>query len=115
MRMAKQTTVHLVDDLDGGPAAENVQFSIDGRAYEVDLSEVHGKELRSALEPYIAAGRRADAPVPVRRRQQSPTSREQGAAIRRWARQQGMQIADRGRIPIEVQLRFDAAHAGGQG
>ena len=49
--MAQITQVKLVDDLDGGEAAESVSFSLDGKTYEIDLSEKHAAALRDAGVP----------------------------------------------------------------
>jgi ribosome assembly protein YihI (activator of Der GTPase) len=46
--MATQTTVMLVDDLDGSEADEQVKFMVDGRSYEIDLSSRNSKKLREA-------------------------------------------------------------------
>ena len=103
--MAKQTTVTLVDDLDGSNADEQIEFMVDGKAYEIDLSAGNSKKLRDALAPYVAAGRRSGG----RRRSgvgttatSRPADREQNQAIREWAQQQGLKISDRGRIPASV-------------
>lgn len=109
--MARETTVRLVDDINGEPAAETVAFALDGRDYMIDLSETHAKELRSALEPFRAAARRPTTGPAKARRQPARGNREHNQAVRDWARQQGINIGDRGRIPVDVQLRFDAAHA----
>ena len=59
MEMAKKVTVSFVDDLDGKTAAdETVAFTLDGVAYEIDLSTKNAKKLRAALQPWIEAGRR---------------------------------------------------------
>ncbi|MGH3589296.1 MAG: histone-like nucleoid-structuring protein Lsr2 [Pseudonocardia sp.] len=104
--MATQTTVTLVDDLDGSNADEQVQFMVDGKSYEIDLSEANSKKLRDAFAPYVAAARRAGG----RRRggtataaaPRSSSDREQNQAIREWAQKQGMKISERGRIPASV-------------
>jgi hypothetical protein len=57
-RMARNVTVRLVDDIDGGTASETVTFAVDGVAYEIDVSASNAGVLRAALEPYIAAARR---------------------------------------------------------
>ncbi|WP_232663488.1 histone-like nucleoid-structuring protein Lsr2 [Pseudonocardia sp. TRM90224] len=103
--MAKQTTVTLVDDLDGSEADEQIEFAVDGRSYEIDLSSTNGSRLRDALAPFISAarrtgGRRAAASSAAAGR--SSTDREQNQAIREWAQQQGMKISERGRIPSNV-------------
>ncbi len=111
--MAKQTTIVLVDDVDGSEADEKVEFSVDGRTYEIDLSAANGERLRSALAPFISAGRRtggrrsAAATTPAAR----PTSdRELNQAIREWGLAQGMTVSERGRIPSNVLTAYHAAH-----
>jgi len=104
--MAQVTEVRLVDDLDGGVAAESVAFSIDGKSYEIDLSEKHAAALRDAFAPFIGGARRAGGGAPVATRQKAPTratrSREETAAIREWANANGHNVSDRGRIPSTV-------------
>jgi hypothetical protein len=112
--MARQTTITLVDDLDGVEADEQVEFSVDGRSYEIDLSAVNAGRLREALAPFISAARRTGA-----RRSTTPTaaapsrpssSRAQNQAIREWAIAQGMQVSERGRIPTNVLTAYHSAH-----
>ena len=55
--MAKTVIVKLTDDIDGGDADETIQFALDGRSYEVDLSTDNASKLRDALKPYIENGR----------------------------------------------------------
>jgi hypothetical protein len=104
--VAQIREVRLVDDLDGEPADGTVEFGIDGKKYEIDLSEANAKKLREALAEFVAAARRANG----RRRSAAPAAsgrrpsidREQNQAIRDWARKRGMKVSDRGRIPAEV-------------
>ncbi|HET8623862.1 MAG TPA: Lsr2 family protein [Gemmatimonadales bacterium] len=116
--MAQKVTVSLVDDMDGSTAAETVEFGLDGVSYEIDLSDGNAKKLRDALAGYVnsarrAGGRRRSAGGTPRRASgggaRPSVDREQNAAIRDWARKQGMKISDRGRIPAEV---LDAYHKG---
>ncbi len=104
--MAQITEVRLVDDLDGGDAAESVVFGIDGRTYEIDLNEEHAAELRDVLAPFVGAARRAGGGSAPAARQKgssrSPRSREETAAIRQWAVEQGHEVSARGRIPSAV-------------
>ena len=123
--MAQRTVVQLLDDLDQSPAAETVEFGLDGVTYEIDLSEEHAAALRDALGDFIeharrTGGRRRASPAgspggrSATRRDRgngrggrAPVAREQNQAIREWARKQGMTVSDRGRIPREV---TDAYH-----
>jgi hypothetical protein len=104
--MARITQVRLLDDLDGSEAAATVSFALDGRQYQLDLSEKNAGRLRDALAPFVASarrggGRRASGGGP-KMSQRPATDRERTAAIREWARQHGHQVADRGRIPSTV-------------
>jgi hypothetical protein len=104
--MAKKTSIELIDDLDGSPAAETVQISLRGKLYEIDLSEVHAKELDAFLFPYLQAGRAVTArPRSGSRR----TSKENSASARAWLRQQGHDLKERGRIPSDLMEKWMAA------
>lgn len=114
--MAQQTTITLVDDLDGTEADEQVEFSVDGRAYEIDLSTENAEKLRESLAPYVAAARRGSG----RRSPASGTSSSNGSsaseraanrAVREWAVAQGMKISERGRIPSSVLEAYQNAHS----
>ena len=109
--MAQKIQVLLVDDLDGGEAEGTVRFGLDGVEYEIDLSAEHTEALRRALAPFIGAARRGPGAGP----RQGRGGRRAGASgldtteVREWARAQGIEIKDRGRIPAEVVARFRAA------
>lgn len=90
--MAQKVEVVLVDDLDGSEAAETVKFAIDGRHYEVDLSEENARELRNFLKPYMKKGR-AVAP---------PSPKAEAAEIRKWAADNGYEVSARGRLHRDV-------------
>jgi nucleoid-associated protein Lsr2 len=111
--MARQTTITLVDDLDGGEADEQVEFSVDGRSYEIDLSAVNAGRLREALAPFISVARRTGArrSAPTAAAPSRPSSsRAQNQAIREWAIAQGMKVSERGRIPTNVLTAYHSAH-----
>ena len=98
-----------------------VSFAIDGRAYEIDLSDDNAARLRDSLASFVAAGRKSGGSDAAggRRAQKmtaspgsrpQPLDREQTAAIRAWARQNGHEVSDRGRIAKTVVDAFEAAH-----
>ncbi|MFC4057287.1 Lsr2 family protein [Planomonospora corallina] len=110
--MAKQIQEILIDDLDGGEANETVSFAIDGTSYEIDLSDVNAKKLRDSLAPFMASARRAGASAP-RRRGRGGTralSREKSADIRAWAKAQGKNVSERGRIASSIVEAYENAH-----
>jgi hypothetical protein len=110
--MAQVTQVRLVDDLDGGEAAESVAFGLDGKTYEIDLSEKHAAELRDVLAPFVGAARRAGASgAPATRQKSAPRSsrsREETTAIREWANAHGHEVSSRGRIPSSVVEAYES-------
>lgn len=55
----KQTTVVIVDDLDGTPGAGSYTFALSGRTLEIDLTREHYAELVAALAPFVAVARPA--------------------------------------------------------
>jgi hypothetical protein len=112
--MAQRVNVVLVDDLDGGDAAETVTFALDGVDYEIDLSDKHAGELREALALYVGHARRSAG----RRRGSVRRTRAAGSAqggasaaeIREWARENGWDVPERGRVSAEVREAYTAAH-----
>lgn len=111
--MARKVEVTLVDDIDGGGADETVAFALDGKAYEIDLSKKNAGALRRALKRYTDSARRAGRAASPGRRSRSAagrTDRERTADIREWARANGREVSDRGRIPASVVDAYDAAH-----
>lgn len=106
--MAQRTEIQLIDDLDGSPADTTVRFGVDGTAYEIDLSDAHAQELREAFQPYVDVARRTSGAGrrPARTRggdQPSPST------VRAWARSEGIEVSDRGRVPAELIVRFKSA------
>ena len=103
--MAQITQVRLLDDLDGGEAAESVSFSLDGKSYEIDLSEKHAAALRDAFAPFVSSARRAGGTTATARPRMSTRAgrpRAETAAIREWASANGMEVSARGRISSTV-------------
>jgi hypothetical protein len=115
--MARRIVHQLVDDIDGSilevGEGETVHFSLNGTSYEIDLNAEHAEELRSALEPYISAGRRAGTSGAARSATSSrkrPGRNPEVAAIRAWANDNGYTLSERGRIPAPVVEAYNAAH-----
>jgi hypothetical protein len=110
--MASKTLVILEDDLDGGAADETVSFSLDGVAYEIDLSSKNAGKLRDALAAYVGSARRVGGRA-ARGRAAGKSARG-GAVntseIRDWARAKGLDVSERGRIPATIIEQYNAAH-----
>lgn len=109
--MAQRVNVVLVDDIDGDEASETVSFALDGVDYEIDLNEGNARALRDALTRYVDAGRRVGGRR--RRGQKAAAGGSTGpsaADIREWARANGWDVPERGRVSAEVREAYAAAH-----
>lgn len=110
--MAQKVTVSLQDDLDGGPAAETVRFALAGSEFEIDLNEQHARTFRQQIRPFLEHARTAGKISKTRPPSRGAASRARTSAIRAWARDHGMAISDRGRIPTAVIEQYEAATKG---
>ncbi len=108
--MAQKVTITLVDDLDGSEGAETVSFGLDGTSYEIDLSEKNAAKLREALAGYVGHARKAGRAKAGRTSKAASTSGPSARELRDWARSNGYQVSDRGRVPEEVRQAFEAAN-----
>lgn len=113
--MATRTVEKVLDDLDGtelsSAVAERVALSLDGEAYELDLSPRNARALRDALEPYIRAAHRAHAERERSEYRVTNLARAVPLAeVRRWAAANGYDFAARGAVPKHVREAYDAAH-----
>lgn len=110
--MAQRVQVLLTDDLDGSEADETVPFALDGISYEIELSESNAQKLRDVLASYITAGRRVGGRSTRRQKPAAEPAapvRVDLADVREWARANGYQVSDRGRISSEVRAAYEAA------
>ncbi|MFC1418293.1 histone-like nucleoid-structuring protein Lsr2 [Streptacidiphilus cavernicola] len=114
--MAQKVQVLLVDDLEGGEADETVTFALDGVAYEIDLTHTNAGKLRELLAPYTEKGRKQSgrsggagrsrtgrAPRPV-------GGNPDTAKVRAWAKENGLDVNDRGRVPSTVREQYEKAN-----
>jgi hypothetical protein len=112
--MATETITRLIDDLDGSAAERTVTFAWDGRTYEIDLSKKNVVALEKIMKPYLAAARSARA-TPTRsagRGRPAATGaqrRRDLQTIREWARANGHEVSDRGRVSAAVIEAYKAA------
>jgi hypothetical protein len=113
--MAQRIVVQYVDDLDGSPLSDGaggtVSFGLDGTSYEVDLSNANAERLRSALAEFVAVSRKVGGRAGSRRSSTARSSSSvNAAAVREWARAQGIQVSERGRVSADVIEAYNARH-----
>ncbi len=110
--MAQRVEVQLTDDLDGtdirSGKGETLTFALDGQTFEIDLTNKNAGALRKTLSPYVSAGRRVRTSrgARVKQVQVGPDAK----TVKEWARANGYEVADRGRVPKEIREAFDAAN-----
>ncbi|MGD7003512.1 histone-like nucleoid-structuring protein Lsr2 [Corynebacterium halotolerans] len=111
--MARREVTQYFDDLDSTPLGEEdlhiVRFGFEGTDYILDLSEQNAQKFQQLMEPYVKAARKMSTPKAPRR--ESVSTRGNSRAIRQWAQEQGMKIANRGKIPHEIIDAYHKAHA----
>jgi len=104
--MTKKTVEKFYSDLSGEEivsANPTATFSLDGTAYEMELTVAERATLSDAMSQYIGAARQVS-------RKTTPKSGTSAATVRAWAIKQGIQIPAKGRIPLEIQAAFDKAN-----
>ncbi|GAA0675384.1 Lsr2 family protein [Kitasatospora atroaurantiaca] len=115
--MAQRVQVILEDDLDGGSADETVTFALDGVAYEIDLKSANADKLRGLLAPYVEKGRKQSGRLTSARRSSGRSAGRPAAGapdtakIRAWAKENGFEVNDRGRVPSNVREAYERANA----
>ncbi|MGX1856601.1 histone-like nucleoid-structuring protein Lsr2 [Dietzia sp. NPDC055340] len=112
--MAQQFQVQYIDDLDGsdlGSVANTISFSFDGREYSIDLSDENADKFREVMAPYVENGHRVTGTkAKPARKSASRSSSGETKAIREWARSNGYDVSDRGRIPADIMDAYAAAN-----
>ena len=111
--MAQKVQVLLVDDIDGGTADETVSFALDGVSYEIDLTTEHATELRDALATWVGHARKTGGRTGSRGASTGaarPRRASDAGAVRAWAKENGFEVSERGRISAEIREAYDAAH-----
>ena len=111
--MAQKVSVTFACDYDAReiPDGEHLtrSFSLDGRDYEIDLCEKHSQKFDETLTRFAEKARRVTGRV-SRPKRRTAAHRQRSADIRAWAKQSGMDVSDRGRIPAGVIAKYEANH-----
>lgn len=108
--MAQKVQVLLVDDIDGGTATETVTFGLDGVTYEIDLSDEHATQLRDALGTWVGHARKVGGRSVSRGGAGRVRRATDAGDVRAWARENGYEVSERGRISAEIREAYAAAH-----
>ncbi len=111
--MAQKVQTLFIDDIDGSAAEGTVRFGLDGKEYEIDLNAEHAQQLRDALAAYVRVARRVGGGPrrPARGGRGGSASTLNTTEVREWAKAQGIEVKDRGRVPAELVVKFEAATA----
>jgi hypothetical protein len=111
--VAQKVSVTFACDYDSKEIPDGEQltraFSLDGRDYEIDLCEKHSQKFDEVLTRFREKARRVTGRV-SRPKRRTAAHRQRSADIRAWAKRNGIQVSDRGRIPAAVISKYDASH-----
>ncbi len=108
--MAQRVNIVLVDDIDGSDAAETVSFGLDGTSYEIDLNDKNAAALREALAGYVGHARKVGSGTRRARKTAAASGGPSAKEVREWARANGHDVPDRGRVSADVRAAYDAAN-----
>ena len=110
--MARSYVAVIKDDLTGEVIEDGqsvtIEFTVNGRAYTIDLGPKNAEAFHAALEKYVAAATKVGGQA--RGRKSSTRTTQDLAAIRSWANDHGYVVAARGRISSEIKEAFEQAH-----
>lgn len=110
--MAQRVRIQLVDDLTGESLDDgngrSVEFSIDQKRYQIDLSNENVARLELALQPFVDAARKVGRGSTVSASRRTASRAAENAEIREWAKSQGIHVGDRGRISEEIRDAYAA-------
>lgn len=102
--MARSTQVLLIDDIDGDEATETITFTFEGVAYEIDLNAKNAEKFRSSMEVWTTNGRRVGG-----RSNRGTKRNSEIPKIRQWAKENGYEVSERGRVSQEIQDAYRAS------
>jgi Lsr2 len=114
--VAQKVQTLFIDDIDGSAAEGTVHFGLDGTEYEIDLNAEHQQQLQDGLEAYVRAARRVSSGSrrPARTGRREPANTANPTQVREWAKAQGIEVKDRGRVPADLTLAVKFKAATGQ-
>ncbi len=93
----------------GTTSEHTVRFAFDGTGYEIDLNAKNAAAFGKQLAPYLEHARKAGRAQP---RRPGRTGRQRSGDIRAWAKEHGLAVSARGRIPASVLEQYHAAAGG---
>ena len=108
--MAQKVNIVLVDDIDGSEATETVTFGLDGSSYEIDLNDANAASLREAMSGFIGHARRVTGGARRTARRTTAGGVSNTKEVREWARANGYDVSERGRVSADIKAAYDAAH-----
>jgi hypothetical protein len=114
--MAKETITIVRDDLDGSEGASSYKFGWGDDQYEIDLTDKNAEELENFLNRYIEKAAKVTARLPRASAQGPSTMRKPGGnkeelqKIRQWAKDNGYDVSERGRVAQSIQDAYHAAN-----
>lgn len=111
--MAQKVQTVLISDLSGSEIAtggETISFAVRGVNYEIDLTDKEAAGFDKVIATYVDHARRLGGRRTSGRPGRGRADKAPVAAMRQWAKDNGYQVSDRGRISAAVQDAFHQAN-----
>lgn len=111
----QKTVVTKIDDLTGKEydEGETVTFTVQGKTFEIDLNKRNASEFHKKMARYMEKGRKVRAEGRTHHADDGRKvrhAREYVHTVRAWAKENGFEVSDRGRVPLSVYAAYEKAN-----
>ncbi|MEV6782069.1 Lsr2 family protein [Streptomyces sp. NPDC051098] len=109
--MAQKIVTIYTDDLTGEETQEAAThtLALDGITYEIDLGPDSYDKLLEAVAPFTTAGRKVGGRARRSAARAAGSGAQDTAAVRAWARENGYEVNERGRVPANIRQAYEKA------
>ncbi|QNJ57084.1 nucloid associated Lsr2-like [Gordonia phage Rabbitrun] len=114
--MSRQEVIRVIDDYDGQPIENEepivMEFSVEGEQYQLDLRPSNVTKFQKDMTKWTDKAQKVGGRRKRRAKAVAPTKAAKSAElaeIRNWARDNGYEVSDKGRVPAEIREAFEAA------
>jgi len=111
----QKTVVTYTDDITKKEASgvETVTFAVEGEQFEIDLNPLNKANFLRSVKKYMDNGRKVRANGRTHRVTRDVRHpKEYVHTVRQWAKSQGIEVSDHGRVPLSVYERYEQSKKG---
>lgn len=111
--MAQKIVTLRISDISGedlGDGGQTIDFAVGSTSYRIDLSDKEVENFFNVLKPYVDNAQKVGGRGVRRSGASTKTDAAQLKQIRSWAKENGYNPSDRGRVSQEIKDAYEAAH-----